>query len=165
VKTQFLIGQNRIDEAIGTLEYAATISDIFTETNCQLGQIYLIKQNNLLGDKKASSSAAQIGDKGWAAMDKCLDAGGEESLVVPEIVKEGINHYIDKNDMDKVIKLYTAMIGFEPKNTQYMITLARLYAERGDIDKAIGIADQVGAVDPKLKADADEFVRQLEAKQ
>lgn len=161
VKTQFLIGQNKIDEAIDVLEYAATITDVFPETQCQLGQIYLIKQNNLLGDN-ATSSAEETGAKGWANMDKCLDRGGAGSLVVPEVVKEAVNHYIDLKDTDKVIALYTALIGFEPKNTQYLITLARIYAEKGDKENAIAIANKVGEVDPKLKADADQFIKQVE---
>lgn len=161
VKTQFLIGQNKIDEALGVLEYAATITDVFPETQCQLGQIYLIKQNNLLSDK-ATSSAEEAGVKGWANMDKCLDRGGAGSLVVPEVVKEAVNHYIDLKDTNKVIALYTALIGFEPKNTQYLITLARIYAEKGDKENAIATANQVSAVDPKLKADADEFIKQVQ---
>jgi len=160
VKTQFLIDQNKVDEAISTLEYVATISDFFIETPCQLGQIYLLKENSLL-NSEASSSAKEIGDKGWAAMDKCLDNGGSENLVVSGIVKEAINHYLVKKDTKKVIALYTSLIGFEPQNTQYLIILARLYSETGDKAKAIATAEQIGAIDPKLKTDADEFIKQI----
>jgi tetratricopeptide (TPR) repeat protein len=128
---------------------------------CQLGQIYLIKQNDIL-NSKATSTAKEVGAKGWANMDKCLDEGGAGTLVVPEVVKEAIDHYIDLKDTDKVIALYNTLIGFEPNNTQYLITLARIYAEKGDKEDAIATANKVGVVDPKLKADADEFVKQVQ---
>jgi tetratricopeptide (TPR) repeat protein len=161
IKSQFLIGQSKVDESIATLEQALALNSKFYEVDCQLGQIYLIKQSELAGDKKASSSAAEIGAKGWGALDACLANNGAELLVVNDIVKEAINHYLGKNDLDKVVALYERLVAIENNNASYWVSLARLYAEKGNTDKAAAAALQAAAIDPKLKADADEFVKQL----
>jgi tetratricopeptide (TPR) repeat protein len=164
IKSQIEIGQNRIDDAISTLEYAATITDVFPETQCQLGQIYLIKQNDLIQKKSATSTIDGYGTKAWAAMDVCLDNNGASNLAVTDVIKESIDHYVDKKDVDKVIQLYEQLVQYE-SNAQYFVTLARLYEQKGEIDKAIAAAGQAASIDPSLKTDADAYIKQLQNNQ
>jgi tetratricopeptide (TPR) repeat protein/O-antigen ligase len=164
IKAQFFISQNQIDQAIDTLEYAASLSSTYYETYCQLAQIYLIKQNNL-EVTKASSSLAQIaGEKGWAAMDKCLDNNGAQNLMVEDVAKAAVNHYLEKGDTVKAIALYEQLVRFEPKNIQFWETLAKLDAQIGDVAGAKAAANQLVALDPSLKSDVDDFIKQLENK-
>jgi|WetSurMetagenome_2_1015567.scaffolds.fasta_scaffold00428_22 tetratricopeptide (TPR) repeat protein/O-antigen ligase len=161
IKAQFLISQNKIDQAIATLEYASSLSAEYFETSCQLSQVYLIKQN-IMETTKASSSAQTVGDKGWEAMDKCLANNGADNLMVEDVVKEAVNHYIKKNDPDKVVLLYEQLVQFEPKNSQFWATLAKLYAQVGKIEEAKKAALEAAAINPGLKADVDEFIKQLD---
>jgi tetratricopeptide (TPR) repeat protein len=162
VKSQFLIGQNRIDESITTLEKASGFNTNFYETYCQLGQIYLIKEDQV-NKSNATSSAKELESKAWTALDNCLShEDGASMIVVPEIIKMAINHYIDGKDVDRVIALYQQLIRVEGNNSQYLVTLARLYAEKGDKEMAKQTALQAAQADPKLKADADQFIKQLE---
>ncbi|MDD5527630.1 MAG: O-antigen ligase family protein [Patescibacteria group bacterium] len=161
IKAQIQIGQNKIDDAIATLEKAASISSAFSDTYCQLAQVYLIKQNNLIAKKTATSTVDELGAKAWTAMDACLASDGAKNLAVADVIKESINHYADKQDMDKVIALYEQLTQYE-SNAQYFVTLAKLYQQKGEINKAIAAAQQAASIDPTLKSDVEAYVKQLQ---
>ncbi|HTW96160.1 MAG TPA: O-antigen ligase family protein [Candidatus Methylomirabilis sp.] len=164
VKAQFLLGQNRLDDAIAVLEQAAALSKTFTDTYCQLGQLYLVK-GNTLNEQKATSAAATFMTQGWQAMDQCLTGGGADNLAVEDIVKQAINHYSEKKDADKVLMLYEQLVKFESNNTQFLIFLAQLYEKHGDLEKAKQTALQAAQVDPKLQADVQDYIQGLDSQQ
>ncbi|MDD4902230.1 MAG: O-antigen ligase family protein [Patescibacteria group bacterium] len=164
IKAQMLIGQSQTDAGISALEYAKSIKTDFFDTDCQLAQAYLIKENQLRQAKAATSTINAAGDKGWSAMDICLDHNGAGNLAIADVIKMSIDHYIDSQDLDKVIQLYEQLVQYE-SNAQYYVALARLYQQKGAIDKAIAAAQQAEKIDPALKADADAYIKQLQNQQ
>jgi tetratricopeptide (TPR) repeat protein len=161
VKAQMQISQDKIDNAITTLETAYAIDPSFTDTDCQLAQVYLIKQNELQQAKAATSTVNAIAAKAWPDMDVCLANGGAGNLAITDVVKESIDHYADAKNVDNVIALYEQLVQYEG-NASYYVTLAKLYQQKGEIDKAIAAAQQAETIDPKLKTDADAYIKQLQ---
>jgi O-antigen ligase/tetratricopeptide (TPR) repeat protein len=161
LKAQMLIGQDKIDEAITTLETAAKISSTFYDTNCQLAQVYLIKQNELSQDKAAAATVAAEGAKAWPQMDICLANGGVSNLVISEVIKESINHYGAANNVDNVIALLEQLVQYESSVEDYK-NLAQLYVQKGEIDKAISAYEKISTIDPSLKKDVDSTVKKLQ---
>jgi len=156
IKAQIQLGLNQIDDAIATLRQAAAITDDFPETSCQLGQAYIIKQNELQQSKAASSTVDEAGNKAWSAMDNY----GASNLEIADVIKFAINHYVDEKNADYVIQLYEQLVQYE-NNAQYYLALAKLYQQKGEIDKAIAALQQAEKIDPTLKADADAYINKL----
>ncbi len=158
IKAQFLVGLGKIDEAIADLERVAPLNDKFFETYCQLGQIYLIKAS-----VKETPDAEKPGlqDKGYGALDKCLVNGGGDMLAVESVIVQAINHYSEKEDLDKVIQLYEQLVNFRQKDANVWKNLALLYAKIGNIEGAEKAADNAAKIDPSLRADVDAFIKQL----
>ncbi len=161
IKAQIQIGQNKIDDAITTLQYAQSIMPSFSDSDCQLAQVYLIKQDQLMQQKAPTSTSAVWGAKAWPEMDICLNNNGVANLAITDIIKASIDHYVDEQDTDKVIELYEQLVQYE-SNAQYYVSLARLYQQKGEIDKAIAAAQQAEQIDPTLKTDADAYIKQLQ---
>jgi tetratricopeptide (TPR) repeat protein len=159
VKAQFLVGLGRIDEAIASLEYASTFNEDFFETSCQLGQIYLL-QGNMEGEQDKTA----LSEKGYQELDKCLNNGGGDLLAVEGVIIQAINHYSEKEDLDKVLQLYEQLINFRQKDPAVWKNLAMLYAKAGNIDRAEKAANVAAQIDPSLRNDVDEFIRQLHNK-
>jgi len=70
--------------------------------------------------------------------------------------------YLPLKNYPKIIELYLHAIKLEPTNAQLYASLATAYKENGEIDKAIEMARKVGELDPKLKPEADAWIRMLE---
>jgi tetratricopeptide (TPR) repeat protein len=158
IKAQFLVGLGRIDEAIASLENVAPLNEKFFETYCQLGQIYLIK-GNVKGTPDSEKPAFQ--EKGYEALDRCLANGGGDMLAVESVIAQAINHYSEKQDIDKVVQLYEQLVNFRQKDATVWKNLALLYAQTGELEKAQSAADNAAKIDPSLRADVDAFIKQL----
>jgi tetratricopeptide (TPR) repeat protein len=158
LKAQFLVGQNKIDEAISILEYSSRFNKNFYESDCQLGQMYLLRAG-----ARASTSPESLSDteKGYASLDVCLANGGADMMVIERIIGQAINYYIGKGDLPKVISLYEQMARYQGNNSKVWISLARLYSQVGEKDKAEYCANKAAELDPSIKSDAEEFIRQL----
>ncbi len=159
IKTQFLVGLGRMDEGIASLEYAATLNDDFFETFCQLGQVYILK-SGMEGEEDKSG----LREKGFAALDKCLNNGGGDMLAVEGVIAQAINYYSEKQDLDKVIQLYEQLVNFRQKDATVWKNMALLYAQSGNIDRAEKAANVAAQIDPSLRNDVDEFIRQIKNK-
>ncbi len=156
VKSQFLVGLGRVDEAISALEYAEPMNPNFYETSCQLGQIYIIK-SGLEGE----TDKAGLQEKGYVQLDKCLSNGGGDMLAVESVIVQAINHYSEKEDLDKVVQLYEQLVNFRQKDPTVWKNLALLYANVGNIDRAEKAANVAAQLDPSLREDVDQFIKQL----
>lgn len=152
VKSQILINRGQRDKAIETLEYAAGLNENYFETQCQLAQAYLMPKE--LGEKDE--------EKGFEAMDKCLENGGSRYLAAIYAVKRGINHYAQKQELDKVVPLYEQLVKFEPNNVDNWINMAKLYQQQGKYKKAIEAAKKARKADPSIKEDIQQFIKQME---
>jgi O-antigen ligase len=164
IKAQMQISQDDIDGAISTLEYAKTIKADYSDTDCQLAQVYLIKQNEMQQENVATSTSDKMGAKAWPEMDICLANNGVSNLAIADIIKEAIDHYVDQQNTDDVIELYQQLVQYE-SNAQYYVSLAKLYQQKGDIPDAISAAQQAENIDPTYKADANDFIRKLQSQQ
>jgi tetratricopeptide (TPR) repeat protein len=161
LKAQILIGQQNVDDAISTLEYAETIKPNFYDTDCQLAQVYLIKQNELQQVHAATSTSDAVAAKAWPDMDLCLANGGVSNLAIVDVIKEAINHYVDKQDIDNAITLLQQLVQYENSADDYKY-LGQLYQQKGETDKAIAAFQQAAQIDPTLKNDVDKYVKQLQ---
>jgi O-antigen ligase/tetratricopeptide (TPR) repeat protein len=162
IKAQIQIGQGDIDGSVATLEYAKSIKPDFYDTDCQLAQIYLIKQNEDKQNGTATSTLNAVGNKAWSAMDNCLVNNGAGNLAVTDVIKEAIDHYSEKKDAPKITELYEQLVQYE-NNADYYVQLAKLYQQQGETDKAIAALQQAEKIDPKKwKTDADDYIKQLQ---
>ncbi|MFA5248703.1 MAG: O-antigen ligase family protein [Patescibacteria group bacterium] len=158
LKSQFLVGQGKIDEAISILEYSRHFNENFFESDCQLGQMYLLRAG-----ARASTSPESLSDteKGYANLDVCLANGGADMLVVERIIGQAINYYLGKGDLSKAISLYEQLVRYQGKNSKIWISMAQLYVKVGENDKAEYCANKAAELDPSIKSDVEEFIRQL----
>jgi tetratricopeptide (TPR) repeat protein len=157
-KAQFLIEQGKIGEAVSILEYARKFNEKYYETDCQLGQIYLLKADS---EPATSTALVELTDKGYAALGNCLDSGGADMLVVEKIIAQAINYYLAESDLKKSASLYERMTDLHGDNYKIWINLARLYQEIGEKEKAAYSANKAAEIEPSLKSDVEEFIKQL----
>lgn len=149
-KAQIYAIRGENDKAIETLEYAAGLNEKYYDSFCNLARYNFIAKNK---------------DRGFEAMDKCLDLGGAGLLSPEDYVNSLINYYAAKEDWPRVLKLYERMSKLKPKDPKTWINLATLYAKAGDNGKAIEAANKVTEIDPTLKDDVEVFIRELEQNQ
>ncbi len=147
IKSQFLVNQGRISEALEILEYTKTLNADYFESDCQLAQVYFIDKQD---------------EKAYTAMDNCLDHNGTNYIGMKAAVEKSINHYAEKGDFKKLIMLYQHLARFDKKNPKIWINLAKLYAQAGKKDEAVNSAKQAAKLDKNLQKDVDEFIKSLE---
>lgn len=158
LKAQFLMSQGRIDEAISSIEYARKFNENFYEADCQLGQIYLLQA---IGNTSTSTIVADSTEKGYKSLDKCLANDGANMLVADRIIVDAINHYSSEGNIDNVVALYEQLARAHGEDYKIWINLARLYKDIGDIEKAEFAANKAAELEPSMKSDAENFIRQL----
>ena len=78
-----------------------------------------------------------------------------KSVITPWEVKGNV-------DYDKVISLYKRATDLEKKNVKNWISLAQLYEQEGEIEKAKEAAQKAIGLDPTVKDYAEDFIRGLE---
>lgn len=146
IKAQILAGRDEQDKAIETLKYAAGLNEKYYDSFCNLARYYFVFKQE---------------DKGFEEMDRCLDLGGAELLSPTDYVKSLINYYIGKQDWPKVLKLYQRLAALEPNNAEIWVRLAKVYAQVGDMEKAVEAAKKAGELDPAMKDASEQFIRGL----
>lgn len=146
IKAQILASRNEQDKAIETLRYAIGLNEKYYDSFCNLSKYYFVFKQD---------------DKGFEEMDRCLDLGGAELLSPTDYVKSLINHYIEKQDWPKVLKLYQRLAALEPNNAEIWVRLAKVYAQNGDMEKAVEAAKKAGELDPAMKDASEQFIRGL----
>lgn len=145
-KAQVYITRNEGDKAIEVLKQAAALNDKYYDSFCHLGKTQLHYGYT---------------EEAYENIDKCIDLGGFELLTPSGYVKELINHYVDLEDWNRVIQLYEKLSALEPGDVKHLINLAKLYAQQGEQEKAIGAVDRAVKADPSLEAYADSFIDSL----
>ncbi|MFA5359805.1 MAG: O-antigen ligase family protein [Patescibacteria group bacterium] len=145
-KAQIYLTRNSKDDAIKTLEYAASLNEKYPEAFCHLAklQIYLDQP-----------------EEGYKTLDKCLDLNGANYLSPVNFVQLAINYYSQKNDKIRLVMLYEVWTRLESNNAKAWANLAQLYAQTGEKDKAIEAAQKAGQLDSSLKLDAEKFIQKL----
>lgn len=146
-KAQIYLTRGEKEKAIETLEYALGLNELYPDSHCQLGRVYLFYQ---------------MEEEGFKRIDSCLDLGGERKLSPSGFVSMLLDHYIETSEWGKVIKLYEQLARLEPKNAQILVNLAKIYAQEGEPDKAREAAQKAVEIDPTLKRGANEFIDSLE---
>lgn len=148
-KAQIYMGIGNQEKAIETLKYAESLSEKYYESTCQLARVYLYYK---------------MEEEGYTSMDKCIDNGGVGELYPIGFVSSLVNHYVDKKDDTRILKLYERISQLDSGNSKVWVNLASLYEKAGEIDKAIEAAKKAGELDPGMKDAADEYIKQLESK-
>lgn len=146
LKAQIFLLRGEKDQAIATLEYAISLNEKYYDSVCTLARFYFILENN---------------EKGFVAMDKCLDTGGSGLLSPVSYVQNLINHYAEKEDWPRIIKLYERLTGLSPSDSKVWVNLASLYARMDEKEKAIEAARKAAELDPSMKDEVDVFIRSL----
>ncbi|MDP3042798.1 MAG: O-antigen ligase family protein [bacterium] len=147
IKAQILAGRDEQDKAIETLKYAIGLNEKYYDSFCNLSRYYFVFKQE---------------DKGFEEMDRCLDLGGAELLAPTDYVKSLINYYIGKQDWPKVLKLYQRLAALEPNDAEVWVRLAKVYAQAGDMEKAVEAAKKAGELDPAMKDASEQFIKGLE---
>ncbi|OGF25991.1 hypothetical protein A2303_02605 [Candidatus Falkowbacteria bacterium RIFOXYB2_FULL_47_14] len=146
-KAQFLISRGNKEGALQTLQYAATLNENDYEPYCHLGRTYMYFKEEA---------------EGFKYIDQCIDKKGANMLQPASLVKAFLAHYAEQEDWPRIIKLYEALTGLEPKNTRNWIELAKLYAQTGEKEKAREAVEKVVEIDPASEQYAHDFIDELE---
>ena len=146
IKAQIQATRNEQEKAIETLQYAVGLNEKYYDSYCNLARYYFVFKQE---------------EKGYKAMDQCLDKGGAGLLAPADYVKGLINHYAEKNDWQKAIKLYERLSVLEKDNVKAWISLAKVYAQAGENDKAIQAAQKSAEIDPSMRDAVEEFIGNL----
>jgi O-antigen ligase len=147
-QAQIYMARGDKNKAIDSLKYAASLNANFPESFCQLARVYFFYK---------------MDKEGYETMDKCVD-GGAPNLQPAELVKQLVNHYLEKKDWKKIINLMNRLTVIEPGVVKNWIDLARLYEQQGDYDSAITAAKQAITVDATLKDSGAQYIAGLEQK-
>ena len=142
-KAQLYISHNEIGKALETLEYAKNLNLDYPDSFCYLARTNLFYKQE---------------DKAYEYLDQCLDKGGQGSIRPANLVKNYINHYVKNNDIKRLISLYEQLNILEKKNIKTKINLAKLYAQDGQKEKAIKMAEEAIKLDPSTAKYAQEFI-------
>lgn len=145
-KAQIYITRGEQEKALETLKYAVELNPAYYDSSCHLAKtLFFFKQE----------------EEGYQYMDQCLDMGGSSMLSPADFVKNMINHYVELEDMDRIILLYEQLTQLEKKNAEHWVNLARLYYDQGETDKAREAATKAGELDPSIKQYVDEFLSEI----
>lgn len=146
LKAQIYLLRGENDQAIETLEYAISLNEKYYESVCTLARFHFILKDN---------------EKGFAAADKCLDAGGSGTLSPASYVENLVNHYAEKEDWPRVIMLYERLSNLSKSDIKVWTNLSSLYAKAGEKEKAIAAAEKIIELDPGMKDEVEVFIRGL----
>ncbi len=145
-KAQIYITRNDKDKAIETLKYAVSLNEKYSESICYVAKLQIYFQEE---------------EEGFKALDKCLDLGGSGNLSPVDFIKFTLNHYAEKGDQPRMLKLYERWAQLEPSDAKILVNLSLLYSQAGEKDKAIATAEKAIEIDPSLRSAANDFIEKL----
>lgn len=165
------------DEAMRHALKALSYSPTFVRTYYEVGQVYLNKKdypNAILQFEKAIELNPKVGISYWYLGAVEMQYGQVEKALAH--MTDAIDHgysvtesdylslagtYIKRNDFPHLVRAYEGLVKINPKNPQYLASLAVAYSKVGRIDEAVVAARLAAQVDPSFELDARRFVEQL----
>lgn len=141
-----LKGKN--DEMIGLLEKAVSLDPELYLSHWHLGWGYLT-----VGET----------EKGLLEIEKAIDLGYSINWILekPNFVLTLIDNYIKVENYEKIIFWYEQLLKTDSQNAQYWASLAVAYAQSGNKEKAEFCVNKAVELDPKIKKEAEEFLRTI----
>lgn len=165
------------DEAMKHALKALSYSSTFVRTYYEIGQVYLNKKdypNAILQFEKAIELNSKVGISYWYLGAVEMQYGQVEKALahMTEAIDYGYSvtendylslasTYIKRNDFLHLVRAYEGLVKINPKNPQYLASLAVAYSKVGRIDEAVVAARLAAQVDPSFELDARRFVEQL----
>ncbi len=146
-KAQIHFSRGEQDQAVEALKKAYELNEEYYDSACHLGKALLYMKKN---------------EEAYKYIDKCIDLGGVGLLSPAGQIKNFINHYEELGDTEKLISLYERLVRMERDNVSNMIKLAKLYANSGYTEKAIGMAMKISEKDPSVKQYVNDFIENLQ---
>lgn len=146
-KAQIYLTRGEQEKAVETLKESAGLNEEYYDSFCHLGRtlMFLDKQ-----------------EEAYEYMGKCIDLGGIELLSPADMVKGLVNHYVESQEWDRVLRLYKRLTELEKNDAKHWVNIAKLYAQQGEIEKAIEAAQEAVEVDPGISTYANEFIQSLQ---
>lgn len=148
-KAQLYLTRGNKDSAIETLEYAVGLNPDYPDAQCQLARVLFFAEQT---------------DKGYAAMGKCIDLGGAQTLNSVQQLSQLKDYYSEAKDYERLIKVLKRVSELLPQEAKVRVDLANIYSQIGEKDLAIEAARQAVELDPSIKAGAEDFIRKIEGK-
>jgi tetratricopeptide (TPR) repeat protein len=146
-KAQVQIARGDKDGAIETLKYAISLNESYNESYCHLAKTY---------------SFYGSADESWEYYDQCIDLNGVNNITPHAFLKNSVvPHYKEKNDVERLIKLYIGLSRLDKKDYESWIELAKLYKQKGEIDKALEAVDKAVEINPSITESAGKFKIEL----
>lgn len=165
---------NQQDLAIQYLNRARELSPKKQTIIFELGAAYLAKGDMVKAmelfkeayDLEQDSPESQIiyalggiysGNK--EVVDQMFAKLGEDRVLSEDRI---INAYANVSNYDAVISILEARIKKDPTNNQNRLSLASVYAETGNKQKAIDLINEVIKLDPNFKAQGEQYIKQIQ---
>ena len=160
-KAQVYITRGEYEKAVEELKYAVTLNPDYSDSYCHLARVYLAIDNKI---------------EGYRTMDQCVDLGGVENLKSANYIKNIANYYVSiseriakgtypadnlESNTSRLLKLYKRITELEEDNPKAWVSLAKLYADTGQKDRAISAARKAAELDSSLEGAVEEFIRGL----
>jgi tetratricopeptide (TPR) repeat protein len=118
----------------------------YFEGYCRLSQILFIINK----DKKYDG---EIGN----ALNNCLDRGGAEQLSSPNMLKLGINYYVEAKDFNRAALLAERLAVISDADPEVWYNLAKIYFVLGNNPKAEESFQKALILKPTLMSDWEAF--------
>ncbi len=166
------------DRALGYSMKALKLSPTFIRTYYEIAQAYLNKKDYLkaieffqkavdlnpdtgLSSWYLGAAKVEIGDmSGLKDMEKALTVENSYSPSEQDYLRL-ISIYLNNKDFVHIANVYEKLIIINPKNPNYLASLAAVYANLGRIDDAVNIARLTVQIDPSFESEARAFVKSL----
>lgn len=139
-KAQALIVQNKLDEAIATLEYAVSLNPDYPNSYCRLGQIYGLGEDN---------------GKAVAALTKCIEGGAVNQLGTANALIATASFLVEQEAFPQAIIVVEKLLETYKTDPEIWFNLAKLYLRVDKRFEAMEAANQAIALDKDYAIQAE----------
>jgi tetratricopeptide (TPR) repeat protein len=136
--------QERNQEALAEVQSLITMYPQMPDTYWFLGLAHIASQDE--------ASALN-------AIDQAVDYGYNFQNI--NDLKLAISLLSQKTDLPRLEEAYSQAIVLEPRNLQWYASLATVYSQLGQKDKAIETANKIIDIDPDSRPDVEQFIKGL----
>ncbi len=142
VKAQALLVQEKTDEAVAILSYAASLNPSYSQSYCRLAQVYMM-----------SDKTDNLGE----ALNKCVDGGDVNQLGSGNSLISAASYFADKGDYPRAILVVERLSAVYKDNAEVWFNLAKLYFLNDEVDKARVAADKSLSLDKTFQGQIDQL--------